>query len=136
MLDLNENNLEMPPEVQAEIHKFPQMNDAVNYIYAILCALVKRGTINFHNPAALIDLMFMRWPSNIRGTKETFDLDMAVVETRPAAYASRAFAMESRCLFARSEKYKPTNVENLAPSADLARIPLTETTFDDTRRDS
>lgn len=69
-MDLQSSKLSLPRETQKNIHVYPMLFNACNYLYAILCTLSKRGEVDINTPERLIDTMFVSWYNNIRGTME------------------------------------------------------------------
>lgn len=69
-MDLQSSKLSLPRETQKNIHVYPRLFKACNYLYAILCTLSKRGEVDINTPERLIDTMFVSWYNNMRGTMD------------------------------------------------------------------
>lgn len=139
-LDLNESNLEMPPSIQSEIQNYPLLYNTSKYVYAILCTLSHRGRINLHSPATLLDMMFLSWPSNIRGSKEKLEHVYTASNSNTKNLPKTPCDVETNFILKIREACKQWRrsqaKETISPTTGPASTPLTQTTFDHTSLDT
>lgn len=139
-LDLNESNLEMPSSIQSEIQNYPLLYNTSKYVYAILCTLSHRGKINLHSPATLLDMMFLSWPANIRGSKELFEPVHTASNSNTKNLPKSPCDVETNFILKIREAYKQWRrsqaKETISPTTGPASTPLTQTTFDHTSLDT